>query len=79
MFFSPTVLSDEYVSNFALSSQMFPLFQECLGLIRRLCVEEAVGTELTNKLAENLEESRSDNKVSVSDIKHIMPGLPAEA
>lgn len=66
--------SVEYVSNFALSAEKFLLFQECLGLIRRLCVEEAVGTELTNKLTENLEETRSDNKVSGSDAKHINVG-----
>lgn len=36
-----------------------------MGLIRRLSVEEAVGTELTNKLTENLKETLSDNKVNV--------------
>lgn len=36
-----------------------------MGLIRRLSVEEAVGTELTNKLTENLKETLSDNKVIV--------------
>lgn len=38
-----------------------------MGLIRRVCVEEAVGTELTNKLTENLKENLSDNKVNVID------------
>lgn len=41
------------------------LFQESMGLIRRLCLEEAVGSELTNKLTENLKETLSDNKVIV--------------
>lgn len=36
-----------------------------MGLIRRLSVEEVVGTELTNKLTENLKEILSDNKVIV--------------
>lgn len=40
-----------------------PVFQECLHLIRRVCVEEATGTELTNKLTEHLKEILSDNKV----------------
>lgn len=40
-----------------------PVFQECLHLIRRVCVEEATGTELTNKLTEHLKEILADNKV----------------
>lgn len=43
-----------------------------MGLIRRLCVEDAAGTELTSKLAENLKESLADNKVNDSDIKCVM-------
>lgn len=41
-----------------------------MGLIRRLCVEEAVGTELTNKLTENLKENLSDNKVNVIEVRN---------
>lgn len=40
-----------------------------MGLIRRLCVEEAVGTELTEKLTENLRETLCDNKVSVISVR----------
>lgn len=43
--------------------QIFPVFQECTSLISRLCVEEGAGTELANKLTENLREIISDNKV----------------
>lgn len=43
-------------------------FQECMCLIRRLCVEEGGGTELADKLAENLEEILSDNKVRLSNL-----------
>ncbi|KAK1895642.1 tRNA (pseudouridine(54)-N(1))-methyltransferase [Dissostichus eleginoides] len=38
------------------------LIQECMGLIRRLCVEEGGSAELANKLAENLKETTSANK-----------------
>ncbi|KAI3361322.1 hypothetical protein L3Q82_013497 [Scortum barcoo] len=42
------------------------LIQECIGLVRRLCVEEGAGTNLADtlseKLTENLKETRSDNK-----------------
>lgn len=55
-----------YVPSFALSSDIFPVLQVCLGLIRRLCVEDTVGTELTNKLTENLKETLADNKVIFS-------------
>lgn len=43
-----------------------PVFQECIALIRRLCVEEAAGGELADKLTENLKEVLSDNKVSAA-------------
>lgn len=46
-----------------------------MGLIRRVCVEEAVGTELTEKLTENLRETLCDNKVSVTSVSCVMPGL----
>lgn len=46
-----------------------------MGLIRRLCVEDAEGTELTSKLTENLKESLNDNKVNDSDIKCVMLSL----
>lgn len=46
-----------------------------MGLIRRVCVEEAVGTELTNKLTENLKENLSDNKVNVIDTEVRNAGL----
>ncbi len=47
-----------------------------MGLIRRLCVEEGAGTELSNKLTENLKETLSDNKVRgetvlIVDIKRL--------
>ncbi|KAK9514216.1 hypothetical protein VZT92_027697 [Zoarces viviparus] len=45
------------------------VIQECMGLIRRLCVEEAAGTELTNKLTENLKETRSDNKAALQTVR----------
>lgn len=54
---------------------MLALFQECMGLIRRVCVEEAVGTELTEKLTENLRETLCDNKVSVLSVRSVMAGL----
>ncbi|XP_053700148.1 uncharacterized protein si:ch73-95l15.5 isoform X1 [Synchiropus splendidus] len=42
------------------------LIQECMGLIRRLCLEEGGGAELadklTEKLMENLKDTLSDNK-----------------
>uniref|UniRef100_A0A667X4E9 Uncharacterized LOC115373698 n=2 Tax=Myripristis murdjan TaxID=586833 RepID=A0A667X4E9_9TELE len=49
------------------------LIQECLGLIRRLCVEEGGGAELsdklTEKLAENLRQTLSDNKTTLEGLK----------
>uniref|UniRef100_A0A3B4TPW0 Si:ch73-95l15.5 n=1 Tax=Seriola dumerili TaxID=41447 RepID=A0A3B4TPW0_SERDU len=48
------------------------LIQECMGLIRRLCLEEGAGTELANKLteklSENLKEILSDNKTFRSEM-----------
>lgn len=41
----------------------FLFFQECMCLIRGLCVEEGAATELTKKLTEHLKEALSDNKV----------------
>lgn len=38
-------------------------------------MEEAVGTELTNKLTENLKENLSDNKVNVIDTEVRNAGL----
>lgn len=38
-------------------------------------MEEAVGTELTEKLTENLRETLCDNKVSVISVGSVMPGL----
>lgn len=38
-------------------------------------MEEAVGTELTEKLTENLRETLRDNKVSVTSVRSVMPGL----
>ena len=66
--FPLTVLSDECVWYLALSRQMFPLLQECMGLIRRLCVEEGGSAELANQLAENLKETTSANKVSADTV-----------
>ncbi|KAM3613681.1 uncharacterized protein V6R79_003510 [Siganus canaliculatus] len=48
------------------------LIQECMGLIRRLCVDEGAGTELVNKLTENLKETLSDNKVALETLKSQM-------
>ncbi|XP_068592001.1 protein Daple isoform X2 [Cebidichthys violaceus] len=45
------------------------VIQECMGLIRRLCVEEAAGTELANKLTENLKETQSDNKAALQTLR----------
>ncbi|XP_060905978.1 uncharacterized protein si:ch73-95l15.5 isoform X1 [Labrus mixtus] len=49
------------------------LIQECMGLIRRLCVEEGAGAELANKLteklSENLKEALSDNKASLETLR----------
>nr|XP_020500144.1 GRIP1-associated protein 1-like [Labrus bergylta] len=49
------------------------LIQECMGLIRRLCVEEGTGAELANKLteklSENLKEALSDNKASLETLR----------
>ncbi|XP_023141974.2 uncharacterized protein si:ch73-95l15.5 [Amphiprion ocellaris] len=49
------------------------LVQECMGLIRRLCVEEGAGTELasklTEKLTETLKEILSDNKAALETLK----------
>lgn len=59
----------EHVYYFALNTQILCLFQECMALMRRLCVEEEAGTELadklTEKLSENLKEVLADNKVRV--------------
>ncbi|XP_049902858.1 uncharacterized protein si:ch73-95l15.5 [Epinephelus moara] len=48
------------------------LIQECMGLIRRLCVEEGAGTELadklTEKLMENLKETLSVNKAALQTL-----------
>ncbi|XP_034554072.1 uncharacterized protein si:ch73-95l15.5 [Notolabrus celidotus] len=62
------------------------LIQECMGLIRRLCVEEGAGTELANKLTEKLTESLrealSDNKAALetlrSDVTEKEKGLEKE-
>ncbi|XP_073341636.1 uncharacterized protein [Pagrus major] len=48
------------------------LIQDCMGLIRRLCVEEAAGTELSNKLTENLKEILSENKVALETMRSEM-------
>lgn len=42
-----------------------------MGLIRRLSVEEATGTELSNKLTESLKEILSENKVRANTIPAI--------
>lgn len=60
-----TVMLDGCVSNRCLLS-----FQECMSLIRRLCVEEGAGAELINKLTENLKEILSDNKVRADTPDH---------
>ncbi|XP_028280864.1 uncharacterized protein LOC114448232 isoform X1 [Parambassis ranga] len=44
------------------------LIQECVALIRRLCVEEA-GAELADKLTENLKEVLSDNKAALETLR----------
>nr|XP_019949084.1 PREDICTED: uncharacterized protein LOC109633555 [Paralichthys olivaceus] len=49
------------------------LIQECMGLIRRLCVEEGAGAELANKLTEklteNLKEILSENKAALKTLR----------
>ncbi|XP_068425876.1 ELKS/Rab6-interacting/CAST family member 1 [Clinocottus analis] len=45
------------------------VIQECMGLIRKLCVEEGAGTELANKLTENLKETQSDNKAALQTLR----------
>ncbi|XP_047455331.1 uncharacterized protein si:ch73-95l15.5 [Mugil cephalus] len=45
------------------------LIQECMGLIRRLCVEEGAGAELVEKLTENLKEILSDNKAALQTLR----------
>lgn len=45
------------------------LIQECTSLISRLCVEEGAGTELANKLTENLREIISDNKAALEALR----------
>lgn len=52
------------------------LIQECMGLIRRLCVEEGVGSELsdklTEKLAESLKETQADNRAALESLRSEM-------
>ncbi|XP_037532663.1 cingulin [Nematolebias whitei] len=45
------------------------LIQECLVLIRGLCVQEGAGTELSNKLTESLKEILSDNKAALETLR----------
>ncbi|KAF7226512.1 myomegalin [Nothobranchius furzeri] len=45
------------------------LIQECLGLIRRLCVQDQAGAQLTDKLSENLKEILSDNKAVLETLR----------
>ncbi|XP_034067270.1 uncharacterized protein si:ch73-95l15.5 isoform X2 [Gymnodraco acuticeps] len=45
------------------------LIQECMGLIRRLCVEEGGSAELANKLAENLKETTSADKAAMQTLR----------
>lgn len=70
--FSLTVLLYECVCYFALSRQDVFSLQECMGLIRRLCVEEGAGSELANKLTENLKETQSVNKVRADTVLSIL-------
>ncbi|KAG7216554.1 hypothetical protein INR49_002041, partial [Caranx melampygus] len=52
------------------------LIQECMSLIRRLCVEEGAGAELasklTEKLTESLKEILSDNKAALKTLRSEM-------
>ncbi|XP_026227471.1 paramyosin [Anabas testudineus] len=52
------------------------LIQECMALMRRLCVEEEAGTELadklTEKLSENLKEVLADNKADLESLRSEM-------
>ncbi|TMS11033.1 hypothetical protein E3U43_020026 [Larimichthys crocea] len=48
------------------------LIQECMSLIRRLCVEEGAGAELINKLTENLKAILSDNKAALEALRSEM-------
>ncbi|XP_034030080.1 uncharacterized protein si:ch73-95l15.5 [Thalassophryne amazonica] len=44
------------------------LIQECMGLIKRLCMDEGAGNKLTEKLSENLKETLSDNKIALESL-----------
>ncbi|XP_076593633.1 uncharacterized protein LOC143324789 [Chaetodon auriga] len=48
------------------------LIQECMSLIRRLCVDEGTGTELASKLTETLKETLSDNKAALETMRSDM-------
>ncbi|XP_029360753.1 interaptin [Echeneis naucrates] len=48
------------------------LIQECLGLIRRLCVEDNTDSELASKLTENLKEILADNKTALKTLRSEM-------
>ncbi|XP_076006675.1 uncharacterized protein LOC143001017 [Genypterus blacodes] len=48
------------------------LIQECVCVIRRLCVEEGAGTELSDKLSENLKETLSDNESALESLRSHM-------
>ncbi|TNN02138.1 hypothetical protein fugu_009625 [Takifugu bimaculatus] len=48
------------------------VIQECLGLIRRVCVQDETGTELTNKLTEHLKEILTDNKTALEALRSKM-------
>lgn len=47
---------------------MFLLFQEVVGLIRRLSVEDGAGVELANKLTEYLKETQSNDKARAGPV-----------
>ncbi|XP_029307615.1 uncharacterized protein LOC115021354 [Cottoperca gobio] len=50
------------------------LIQECMGLIRRLCVEKGAGTELADRLTENLKETQSVNKAALQTLRFEITG-----
>lgn len=52
-----------FPSSVCVFTGTFPVFQECVGLIRRVCVGEGADAELANKLTDTLKGILSDNKV----------------
>ncbi|TNN39350.1 hypothetical protein EYF80_050476 [Liparis tanakae] len=53
-----------------LRDEFMPLHRQvCMGLIRKLSVEEATGAELMDKLTETLKETQSDNQAALQTLR----------